>query len=449
MKRREFIKLTGIATASAPFFTSTRLFAAHDGYTGPLYLMIDANGGWDTTSFCDPKGYTAGQTTPRINNYPSESIGQIGNLRYAPPPDSFIGNTNLYSTQKFFEKYFQKLLIINGINTGTNSHTDGRRVSWSGELGKIGYPNIGAVIASSLASGRSLPFLINGGYNETADLVSGIRLENRNINSLYEIGYPNRVNPDSNTSEQYFSANIENLIKSAGTARSQALLNNQRLPRIRESINDLINSRQDSGHIKNMIDNLASTTEKPLSFFNGRKKAQELYRQGRIALSGYQTGVTAAAHLSLSGFDTHDNHDSKHYPRLMDFLQAIDSILDEAADRGLSDRIVLIIGSDFGRTNEYNVDLGKDHWPITSMMFIGNSQQIITGNRVIGATTSRQKPIKIDRNTFVPDTNNTNTNSIELAPAHIHRALRKLAGVEQNSASLEFSLGGESLNLFS
>jgi len=225
-------------------------------------------------------------------------------------------------------------------------------------------------------------------------------------------------------------------------------LNDQRLPRIKNAISKLINTRQTNGHLKDLANNFATVAEKPLSFFNGRDRARHLYRQGRIALAAYETGVSATAHLSLNGFDTHFDHDNRQYTRLMDLLQGIDAILQEAAERGLSDKIVLVMGSDFGRTNKYNSANGKDHWPITSMMLMGNSQQIIGGNRVIGATSNTHKAIKIDRNTFAADPNNTNPNSIKLTPAHIHRSLRRLASVDQSPAAFDFAVGGVDLNLF-
>ena len=451
MKRRDFLKFSVITGASAglSFVPATRLYAAHDGYTGPLYLTIDARGGWDSTSLCDPKGYAPGQSSGRTNNYPSSSIRQVGNIRYAPPPDSFLGDTTLYSAQTFFEAYYQKLLVVNGIDTGTNSHTDGRRVSWSGELGKIGYPHIAALIAGTLAAGRSMPFITNGGYAGAADLLVPVRMDYRGINTLFEIAYPTRSDPQSASSRDYFSQQVTDLIKISSSSRQQALLNSQNLPRIRSSLLKLISTRQSEGHLKEMAINLANISEKPSSFFNGRARAQDIYRQGRIAMAGYQTGATASAHLSLNGFDTHQDHDNRHYPILMDFLQGIDAILQEAIERGISDRIVLIIGSDFGRTNNYNSDKGKDHWPISSMMFIGNSREVIQGNRVIGATTIDSNAIRIDRNTFSLDSNNTNPNSVNLTPAHIHRELRVLAGVQQTSAALNFDLGGEYLGIFS
>ncbi len=469
MKRRDFLKLstvTGAATA-LPFYAPTKLFAAHDNYSGPLYLLIDARGGWDPTSLCDPKGYTPGQAqNRRINNYPKAKIGTTpgGIIKYAPPPDAFLASTptspagplydpTLYSNRQFFDKYHQKLLIINGINAGTVSHSDGRRYNWSGELARTGFPNFGALVAGTLASGRDIPFITNGGgYEESAGLVVPVRLNTKGISAIFEIAYTNSTDPKlANGSNRYFQPAVNKLINAGRDARLEKLLAAQRLPRIKNAINSLKSSRQVSGDLKNLALNLSDTAnfpEKPKAFFNGRDKARALYQQGRIALAAYQTGVSATAQLSLAPFDTHSNHDVDHYPILMDFLQGIDAILEEAAARGLTDKIVVMIASDFGRTNKYNEDAGKDHWPITSMMFIGNSQQIIQGNRVIGGTTNQHKAINIDPVTLNLDPSNTNNASIKLTPAHIHFALRKLAGVDQTQAAFDYPVGTTDINLF-
>lgn len=450
MKRRDFLKLSGMVGAGAamPWVPTLNLFAAHDGYTGPLWLTVEARGGWDPTSMCDPKGSDNGASNP-INDYPMASIGQIGNILYAPPPNTFLPgganyNANLFSNQQFFERHYQRLLVINGIHYKTNSHSDGQRTSWSGELARTGYPNFGALVAGSLADERSIPFISNGGYSATGGLVASVRMNNTGIRALYEIAYPNRTSPQNAGSALYHSNAAEALIKSASAARQQALLAEQRLLRIQATIASFIAARQGAGHIKDFADNLANVPEKPGAFFNGRGSAQSLYRQGRIALAAYETGVTAAAHLTIGGFDTHSDHDARHYPRLMDFLQGIDAIIDEAVQRGLADRVVIVIGSDFGRTNKYNNDNGKDHWPVTSVMFWA-APASITGNRVIGQSTNEHRAVPVNRSTLQPD-----AAGVELRTYHIHHALRNLAGV---IAPPEFRLPNEAaiddLGLFS
>lgn len=454
MKRREFLKYAGVSLAGLglPLVSSTRLYAAHDGYTGPLWLTIDARGGWDPTSFFDPKGYTTPTDPNRINNYPAAAIEQIGNFRVAPPPDSFATDTTLYKARDFITRYAQRLLLINGIDCKTNSHSDGRRNTWSGELARVGFPNFGALAAAALAPSRPVSFITNGGYSVGVDPVVPVRLASRNVDVLFEIAYPNRADVRNAASPTYLDESAGgtlDLVRAARTARLQSMRQSQYLPVLKQALDQFASVHADPGHIRDFVANLdgtalGSTAEKPLTAFNNRNRAWDVYRQGRIALAGYQSGVTAAAHISLNGFDTHNNHDAQHYPLLMDLLQGIDGILQEAAERGLSEKIVVVVGSDFGRTNKYNRDAGKDHWPITSMMFIGNATQVIRGNRVIGATTADFRAVALDRVTLQPAA----TGGERLRMSHVHRSLRQLAGITDSAVARPFGLTDTTLNLF-
>ena len=51
--------------------------------------------------------------------------------------------------------------------------------------------------------------------------------------------------------------------------------------------------------------------------------------------------------------------------------------------------MVIMVGSDFGRGKGYNgvnAGDGKDHWPVSSAMFLSGNAGMIGGGRVIGGT---------------------------------------------------------------
>ena len=456
MERRDFLKLLGAGGVGAALsLPGMQVFgAATDNYSGPLWLFVNATGGWDPTSLWDPKGYTDINDPLRVNNYARTAIAQVagGTLRYAPPPET-ISTTGLYSAKTFYDKYYQKMLVINGVDARTNSHDDGQRYNWSGELGRAGFPSIGALIAGVAAPVRPMSYMTNGGYSLTGSLTVAARLNTSGLASLYEIAFPNRSQTASDpASRLYFpesGASTRQLIKGTRDARTQALLDAQHLLRIKVAIRQLQASRSGPSRVSTMADNLVAFPAALQASFNGRNNAFGLYQQGHIALAAYESGVASVAQLSVGNFDTHSNHDANHYPRLMDLLQGLDAILTEAQTRGLTDRIVLMVGSDFGRTNQYNVDAGKDHWPITSMMMMGNATQRIRGNRMLGATTDDFKALWLNPTTLAAVPANT-VGAVRLTPGVVHLALRKLAGVDGSvAASTTFRLTDQqSLNLF-
>ena len=110
----------------------------------------------------------------------------------------------------------------------------------------------------------------------------------------------------------------------------------------------------------------------------------------------------------------------------MDFLAAVDNIITDAMARGIGDNLIIVMGSDFGRTNKYNSDAGKDHWPHGSVM-VWAAPQFINGNKVVGATDDMQISQRVNPSTLALD-----PSGVELTPEYIHQALRNLAGIDQN-----------------
>jgi len=458
MNRRNFLKYSTLLGASTGLMSlpKTQLYAAGENYDGPLWLTVHAQGGWDPTSFCDPKGYNGAANVDapaRLNNYDSNDIVKVGNFNVAPPPNNFQAggsnfNENLYTAEEFFTQYMNKLCVINGIDVETNSHSNGKLNTWSGKL-RNGFPSFAALVAGTLASNLPMSYLINGGYSFPANLITPTRMDSRGLTALYEIAYPNRsVAAKNSNSATYFTDLVRQAINDATNSRLDRLQLSENLPRNLTALSNMKLSRAEIDRLATFATTIDAYDSKISDDFNGRTQAFNFYKQGRLALAAYEAGVTCSANVTMGGFDTHGDHDNRHYPRLMDLLMGLNGIMQEAELRGLSDRLVVVVGSDFGRTNKYNKNAGKDHWPITSMMFMGNSIQNIPGNRVIGATTDNHKAISVDPGTLDVDVDNTNPNSLRITPAHIHTALRKLAGISQSNNAINNPLNSLDLNLF-
>jgi len=440
MKRRDFLRLA--ATSSGMLLCGgVRLAQAQQAFNGPFWLLVEARGGWDPTSFCDPKGFGLGENGD-INNYDQNDIRQIGNIRYAPPPDMFANNTNLFSNRDFFEAHYQKLAVINGINHGTNSHPVGRTASWTGSRA-LNYPSIAALIASENAGDLALPFVVTSSeeITRTNGLVPGTLVSARDLNALREIAYPNRLN--TSQTAQYNSNSAQSLIQAASAARRQRQLDTQRLVRLQTALSEHNASwNRDVSALRDFVDAMNSPSA-PNGYVNSRGSARRLFQSAQIAFAGFESGAAATAQVTLGGFDTHSNHDADHYPQLMDLLAAVDNIIADANTRGIGDRLIIVMGSDFGRTNKYNNDDGKDHWAHGSIMVWGDSRYF-AGDRVVGATDDLHRSLKLNRSTLQPD-----NNGVELTPEYVHQALRRLAGIDQNpSVTANFPFAQEVLPIF-
>jgi len=150
LSRREILKLMGSAGAltMVPGMTISQSVLAAEQYSGDLILTLNVSGAWDVTSLCDPKLNTSGE--PDINNW-AQGISEIpkaGNIPYAP----ILDNASL------FNKHAQDMLIINGIDAQSNSHSTGQIHAFSGRL-SIGFPTITASVAGVLGKDLALSYI--------------------------------------------------------------------------------------------------------------------------------------------------------------------------------------------------------------------------------------------------------------------------------------------------
>ena len=89
----------------------------------------------------------------------------------------------------------------------------------------------------------------------------------------------------------------------------------------------------------------------------------------------FKSGAAVSADFWLrGGFDTPAQHDPDHEWLLGNLTDSVDYLWEYADEHGMADRMVVVIGSDFGCTNFYNVGAGKDHWPIGSFIVMEKDQ---------------------------------------------------------------------------
>ena len=187
MKRRTMLQ--GLLSGAGVAVSGFRLPLVHAAdYRGKFFVFVQADGGWDPTSFCDPKTNTPGE--PVINHWAErDEIRQAGNIDYAP----FARNA------VFFEKYHRRMLVINGVDAQTNSHTVGIVHNWSGRNSE-GYPTTTALLAAHYAPALPVPYLSFGGFSNTSGITRFTRIDNADL--LRGVANPAVPTDDS---RRYFS----------------------------------------------------------------------------------------------------------------------------------------------------------------------------------------------------------------------------------------------------
>ena len=425
MRRRTVLKgmLAGIGAAG---FRIPLAYAAN--YTGRFFVFVQADGGWDPTSFCDPKVNQKGERV--INRWAKDmgedDIPRAGDIPYAPWADN----------KTFFENHYDKMLVINGVDAQTNSHTAGVVHNWSGRISE-GYPTMSALLAARYAGGMPVAYLNFGGYSVTGGVARFTRMTNQEL--LRDIAIPNVPSwggegdhyiddDDWKTMASYRDDTTDRLVGESNTLPRQ-----ERNRRAYESafestagLDAFANAMPPEGE----LEGLQQKSVDGYKFYSG------LRRQAQLAVLAFKTGVAVSADLFESGGDTHAYHDRDHKPFLEFVTDGVDYLWKYARDQGIDERLVVVMGSDFGRTNHYNSDAGKDHWPYGSYIVMEKNRPSWT-NRVVGETNELHHAYNIDPATL-ERVGDGDPNGTHIYPKHVHKALRKYLGIEDSPGAQRF-----------
>jgi hypothetical protein len=409
MNRRSFLFWLG---ACGVYQMGGRLRPARGAPSEPraMWIHVQATGGWDQALFCDPKP----SVRPGLSAA-HKAIRRAGNL-------SYLAFCDFDQPQGFFGRYYDRLLIINGVDTATNNHDIGTRYSSSGSSNE-GTPCFAAQVAAAYGQSLPLAFLAFGGYDETAELIPRARVPVGGSAMLASLTRPN----DAGGGEPFLPRGTAALVEKAHIERIQRLLREPRLPGQKQALQRLQQVR---------------LAQKELSRLQIPAGPEDLTKLVRIGLDAYARKLAVSMGLSLEGFDSHAQNETTQADRLKRLFATVSLIADESEARGVP--ALILMTSDFGRTPYYTND-GTDHWPTSSVMVLVNSHAKRAGlplptNQVIGATTDGAmnqalRPVKINPRTFMPD-----AAGVQLTPGHLMRALRRIAQIDGAEVLRRFPL---------
>ena len=418
------------AATGGAFSASSRVWSSgKDDYSGKCLVTLQLDGGADVTQLCDPKINTPGER--KINNWADwADPGAAGNILFAPIADN----------EWLFNRFGADMLVVNGVDAQTNSHETGRLFNWTGSNAE-GKPSLSALHAAYNSPDQPLAYAVFGGESRTAGIIGYNRFDD--VSRLRNLSQP-RTQSWSNTPKRSMEEydRVDSLVSDELT---QLLSAAQASPRRRQNLERFLRARNNRDALKRLADILPSQEE--MHAYNefevaGQSFWDNLKQQMQGALLVFKSGLGSAADLSLGGFDSHDNHDAVHEQLYLNLADALAYFWDYAEVLGISERIMLVIGSDFGRTNFYNDGAGKDHWPVGSYIIMERNAP--WGNRVVGATDALHFAQRID-----PISLKESRDGIIITPAHVHQAIRAHLGFDQYASDVGLALGDiEALPLF-
>ncbi|HQY60060.1 MAG: DUF1501 domain-containing protein [Myxococcales bacterium] len=445
MQRRNFLKVAGLAGLSlmGPWGPGGRASADPAVWGGPFLLHMHASGGWDPTLFCDGK-LTAEGSTPEYENRLVTAVEVVNGV---PVPSATAtgkylltsGGAALEDPVHFFQTIGRDVLVVNGIDTQTNSHETGVQGLGCGH-NDVELPAIAALFAGTVALERKVPmaFLASGAYNRTGDVIAPSRFPGNKVDLLTD---PFKGVP----------ANEKGLLTDLGAKRilelraqrMAELQGKSTLPRERRTLAALAESTKSGDAINllksvtegpppaidSFVNDLAPDTRGALTAVtNGVSRFVDLGRPLETMLRCFAAGISISATWAQGGFDTHAQHDQNQTSALASFVARIRYVQLRAAQLGLKDKLYVLVTSDFGRTPKYNTGNGKDHWNVTSALLMGPG---IRGGRAIGKTDEGHKALNVSKSNASENVPAYEPNGTRIHPSHVHRELRRVLGVEK------------------
>ncbi len=417
MLRRNFLKTALMTGAMGLMSPVSRLYGAVEGgYTGRLLIQLQVVGGWDVSSYCDPKENQAGEQEITTWSRDAETL-QAGNIPFAP----WANNAD------FFNQHYANMLVINGVDAQTNSHSTGVLHNWSGRNAE-GYPSLTAMFANNYAPDQPLTYVNFGGFAYTANLVRYSRLSD--VDTMRRILIPESTWGEDTTLRS--EADLTR-IRSYRMARLGRMLEQDSLtPRQLDNISAYEQALNSRSALDEFINYLPTSEEiLPTQEIND-ETSSDLQRQIQLTMAAFDAGVASASDIVSYGYDTHTDHDSLHEPLFTHINESLDLLWTMAEELNLADRLTVVIGSDFSRTPWYNSDQGKDHWPIGSVIVM--EQNASWTNRVVGGTDEGQNAFQYNPSTLARD----DENGTIIYPAHVHKALRNHLGLAGTDADQRY-----------
>jgi hypothetical protein len=374
-----------------------------------VYVHMDGGPTWDFIG--DPS------VDPTYNLYTQAglAIPGSGNLRWAP-----IGNNTA-----FFTRFQNQILMVNGINTLSNGHGDGARCMATGKL-EMGFPALGELHAARHGPGFAAGWMLRDNDTTTTGVYAATAIPDQNqlramIDPLAQNGTTDWVN------RAHFNKAVQ-----TRTARIEALrASGVMLPKERSISEQVMAGAEARQRL------LAVAANIPPTFGQ--------FPEIEVALIACQSGITAAVQFATGGFDTHGNAAANDGAN-GSFAQATNRItflLDEAARRGIADRLYVVAAGEFSRT-ELNGGNGNDHKNVGAGCMIIGPAGWGMGNRVVGATGPRHSSVAIN-----PKTGALDPNGVMLTPAHVHQALQDYLGSGPTNTALDLGVpAAQRLDLF-
>jgi hypothetical protein len=311
-----------------------------------------------------PGGSAAQETWDPKPFAPIEYRGPLGTVDTAIPGVKF--SQYMQETAKVADR----LTIVRGMTHGEAAHERGTHNMFTGYRPSpaIQYPAMGCVVSHELGSRNNLPPYVcipnvpnefaGTGYLSTAHgpfslggdpANKGFKVRDLNMHDGVSAERFDRRRSILDTVDSHFRT----LEKSDNISAMDAFY---------QSAYALVSSKEAREAF-----NLAAEPDKIRDEYGRNDAGQRMLMSRRLV----EAGVRFVS-LTYGGWDMHANIANGIQRQLPPFDQAFAALIRDLDRRGMLDKTMVMVTSEFGRTPKVNKDAGRDHWPrVFSIAFAG------------------------------------------------------------------------------
>ncbi len=362
--RRSFLHAAGASSlALGTLGLPGRSALAQTAAPGDLkFLFVVAQGGWDTTRVFAPE-FDNGD----VDMEPDADLATVGNLTY-------VDHGDRPGVRSFLESNHDRTHILNGVMVRSIAHEICTMIVMTGATSGL-EPDWGTILGDDQRDRYTLPHLVIGGPNFPGSL--GVAVARAGTDGQLEGLLSGDILDVSDVDLERLRSPSESLVDRYLARRTSARAAAARSDLERRLTGDFDESLQRALDLKDLryvMDFTASGTLGDL---------------GSVAIEALQLGISRCVTVGhpAGSWDTHADNDALQSPLWEDLFNGLAQIqaqLDDTPSQTggtLADETVIVVLSELGRTpllNEFN---GKDHWPYTSVLMVGNP---LSEGRVVG-----------------------------------------------------------------
>ena len=350
--RRHALKALG-ASLGLSFLNNTTL--ASSTRSSKRMIFVHAQGGWDPLAVFAPQF-----DDPLIQMESEADRITIGDFKLVDGPGR-------PSVVEFFRLFGSRSVVLNGLSTRSVNHETCEAVALTGST-STHKPDWATLIAASRSEEVVLPHLSISGPLLSGDLGVYVSRAQGSLQSLLSGELLEEGEPYAETLPCHLKASV--------------------MRHIRRRAFTLAEQNQS----RSMVD-VRETVKRAHQLLQRREELQfevgeTLVEQVDTAVRALSLGLSHCATLSSGGdWDTHQDNREQNtlyetlFSGLIHLTQALDRTLGPDGVP-LSETTMVVVLSEMGRTPQFNVTGGRDHWPFTSALLMGEG---IYGGQIIGS----------------------------------------------------------------